>query len=46
MIPAIALALVIVAAIVAVIELIKTRWQSLMAWGLLVLCISLLVDRM
>ena len=46
MITALALALVIVAAIVAVVELARTHWQSLMAWGLLVLCISLLVDRM
>jgi Flp pilus assembly pilin Flp len=46
MITAIALALVIVAAIVAVVELVRTRWQSLMAWGLLVLCLSLLVDKM
>jgi hypothetical protein len=46
MITAIAVALVIVAGIFALIELVRTRWQSLMAWGLLVLVISLLADRM
>jgi len=46
MIETIAVALVIVAGIVAVVELVRTRWQSLMAWGLLVLVISLLAERL
>ena len=45
MITAIAIALVLLAGIIAIIELVRTRWQSLMAWGLLVLVISLMADR-
>ena len=46
MIATVALALVIVAMVVAGIELVRSRGESLMAWGLLVLCISLLIERM
>jgi hypothetical protein len=45
MIAAIALALVFLAGIMAIAELVRTRWQSLIAWGLLVLVISLIADR-
>jgi uncharacterized protein (DUF983 family) len=45
MIEIIAIALVVVAGIMAVAELARTKWQSLIAWGLLVLVISLLAER-
>jgi uncharacterized protein (DUF983 family) len=45
MIATIGLALVIVAGIMALVELSRTKWQSLIAWGLLVLVISLLAER-
>ena len=44
MIEAVAFALVIVAGVVAIVELVRSRWQSLVAWGLLVLVISLIAD--
>lgn len=45
MIGAIAIALVIVAGIMAIVELVRSRWQSLTAWGLLVLVISILAGK-
>lgn len=37
---ALAVALVLVAAVLAVVSLIQSRWQSLVAWGLLALSIA------
>ncbi len=41
----VAVLLIIVAAVVSVVELYRTAWKSLPAWGLLVLAISLLAER-
>ena len=40
-----ALLLVIIAGMFAAAELVNTRGRNLAAWGLLVLCLSLLADR-
>lgn len=45
MVVTIAVLAIIIAGVVAIIELYRTGWKSLPAWGLLILAISLLAER-